>query len=228
MEKEVKRLVTVTWHPIKYSAIYRKHLALGATMTDFYGWQVAAHFTSPDKETQQVRENVGLADVSWLVKLDVKSREWKMENGKWKMENGSIYQLAQGHWMVICEPQEVEAARETLERQAVVADCFHVIDMTSAYSALLLAGPKSRYVLNKLTDLDVSEAAMPNLSCAQTGLAHVRAIVLRQDIGNLLAYRLLVGREYGEYVWDAVMHAGQEYSIVPFGLTAQGLLRLET
>ena len=66
--------MTVTMQPIKRTALYRTGLALGATMTDHAGWQVAARFRSPDEETQQVQDGVGLADASWLGKLESSGR----------------------------------------------------------------------------------------------------------------------------------------------------------
>jgi len=211
--------MAAAWQPIRYTAMYRKHLALSAKMADYYGWEAAEQFTSPDDEARRVREGVGLSDVSWLGKLDVKGKDAKTKS---QIPNsGFVWRLAQGHWLVTCEPQDLDGAWEDLERLSATTDCLHATDVTSVYAALLLAGPRSRDILHKLTEIDVSDAAMPNLSCSQTGLAHVHAIVLRQDMGDVLGYLLLVGREYGEYVWDTLMQAGQEEGIVPFGLTAQ-------
>jgi sarcosine oxidase subunit alpha len=208
--------------PVKHSAMYRKFLALGATMTDHDGWQVPEQFTSPDEEARQAQQGVGLADVSWLVKLDVKGKD---ANPRLQIpDSNSVWRLAQGHWMVLSEPEATDTVIEKMQSAASVDSCAHVTDMTSVYAALLRVGNDSRDVLNRLTALDVSDDAMPDLSCAQTGLAHVHAIVLRQDVGEVLAYLLLAGREYGEYVWDALMHAGQGFGIVPFGLRAQRLL----
>ncbi len=54
-----------------------------------------------------------------------------------------------------------------------------VTDVTSIYSAILLAGPKSREVLQKLTTLNVNDKAMPEGAARQTRLAHVNATILR-------------------------------------------------
>jgi sarcosine oxidase subunit alpha len=225
----MEELMAATLKPIKRTAMYRKHLALGAMTTDYYGWEAAEQFTSPDEEARRVREGVGLSDVSWLGKLDVKGKgvnlKSQISNLKSQIPNPkSLLSLEQGHWLVMCEPQDFDGVWEELERLAAAADCLHVTDVTPVYAALLIAGPKSRDVLHKLTEIDVSDAAMLDLSCSQTGLAHVHAIFIRQDMGDLLSYRLLVGREYGEYIWDALMHAGHEEGIVPFGLEAQRLL----
>jgi sarcosine oxidase, subunit alpha len=76
----------------------------------------------------------------------------------------------------------------------------------------------------KLTSMDVSGAAIANLHCAQTSVAHVHGIVMREDIGSTMAFHLLVSRDYGESVWESVVHAGREFQLCPFGVTALELL----
>jgi glycine cleavage system aminomethyltransferase T len=86
------------------------------------------------------------------------------------------------------------------------------------YADFVLAGPRSREVLSKLTALDVREQALPNLSCGQSSLAHAHAIVLRQDLGSVPAFHLLVSRDVSESVWESLLHAGEEFHIAPFSL----------
>ena len=97
-------------------------------------------------------------------------------------------------------------------------------DVTSAYAAFLLAGPRSRDILRKLTSLNVSDTALANLSCGQASLAHVHARILRQDFPQCPAFVLMVSREYGESVWDSLLHAGEEFHLTPFGLRAHEIL----
>jgi glycine cleavage system aminomethyltransferase T len=140
-----------------------------------------------------------------------------------------LRRLREGHYLVTCEADEREQVESQLdslghEASSSGAAAYHVPDVTSVYASLLLAGPKSTNVLRKLIDLEISEATLPNLHAVQTGLAHVFAIVLRDDIDALPAYYLLAGREYGEWLWDTVLHAGKEFGMTPFGLAAHGLL----
>jgi glycine cleavage system aminomethyltransferase T len=225
--------------PFQSSALYRRHLALGATMVDFHAWRVAAHFTSAESEAQRVRERAGLSDVSWLGKLDVRGSlaeqlatqaEATLAGQPSVGTAGTVprraWRLAHQHVLVTCGPDEQERLTEQLAGTSQTAGgetagaCAHVTDVTSVYAALLLAGPRSAEILPKLTSLDVSSAAFPNLSVAQSGLAEVHTIVLRADLPAVPAHWLLVAREYGEYVWGAVLRAGREAGIVPFGLTA--------
>ena len=229
--------MTVTMQPVKRTALYRTGLTLGATMADHAGWQVAACFRSPDEETQQVQAGVALADASWLGKLEVQGRG--LDPAGWEIAGATVWPLADGDVLVTCEPPDTPAVLQALQDRAVplslgerpgegsntAPSSLYVTDVTSVYAALVLTGPRSRAVLQRLTALDVSDPALPDLACARTGLAHVHATILRQDLGPVPAYWLLVGWEYGAYVWDAVLHAGESFGIAPIGLEALHRLR---
>jgi glycine cleavage system aminomethyltransferase T len=75
-----------------------------------------------------------------------------------------------------------------------------------------------------LSSLDVSETALPNLTCAGTRIAHVHVFLLREDRHGLPGYHLLIPREYSESVWTSILHAGSEVGICPAGLAALELL----
>ena len=81
-------------------------------------------------------------------------------------------------------------------------------DVTSVYSAILLAGPKSREVLQKLTTLNVRESSMPEGAARQARLAHVNATILRSDCRGLPGFLILSTRDVAEHVWEALLHAG--------------------
>jgi len=98
------------------------------------------------------------------------------------------------------------------------------MDVTNIYADVLLAGRYSKDVLAKLTSVDLSDKALPNLSCIQANVAHTHAIVLREDLPHLAAYHVLISREYSEGVWGSIIHAGHEYDLCPFGLKALELL----
>lgn len=94
------------------------------------------------------------------------------------------------------------------------------MDVTSAYAGILLAGPSSRDVLQRLTAPDVSDGALSNGSCFSAKVAGLHARVIRDDLDDTLAYWLFVGTEYAAYAWEAIMHAGRPFGIVPVGCEA--------
>jgi heterotetrameric sarcosine oxidase gamma subunit len=208
-------------------------------MAERAGWRTAAHFTGAEDEARRVRDGAGLGDVSWLGKLDVRGTQ--MDDVATLLERAlgspsasaggaapglprQVWRLARGHALVTCGPDErAELADRLPALAASPAACRHLTDVTSVYAALLLAGPTSRAILHKLTPIDVEPEALPDRGAVQGGLAHVHAILLRADLGaaaDVPGYWLLVAREYGEYLWESVLHAGHHLGIVPFGAGA--------
>ena len=102
--------------------------------------------------------------------------------------------------------------------------CSHTVDMTSVLAGLAIAGPEARSVLTALTEIDTSNVAFPDLSCAQGMVAEVRATLLRADRGGVPGYELYFGRDYGEYMWDAVLEAGEHAGIATVGTEALATL----
>jgi len=172
-----------------------------------------------------VRCAAGIGDLSWMLKVDLKGYGLK---GAPAFGSGlSSWRLAPAHMLVTSGPSARETMMATLQGLCALASDLsvpppvYITEVTSVYAQFLLAGPRSRDILGKLTSLNISNGALPDLSCGQSSLAHVRAIVLRKDISGIPAYNLLVSREYGESVWEAVLHAGKEFNVSPLGLHAQ-------
>jgi heterotetrameric sarcosine oxidase gamma subunit len=180
---------------MKRSALHSVHSNAGATFGEYSGWELPAYFFSPQQEAAQVRESAGLSDLSYLSKFDLRS---KPEQESWR--------LAPSHYLVLDDGSNPAPPEG--------------IDVSSVYAAFRLVGPNSREVLTKLSSLNVSAAALPNLGCAQASLAHIPGIFLREDIGAILAFYLLVTREYAESAWKAILHAGHAFGLCPCGLEA--------
>jgi aminomethyltransferase len=216
--------------PIKHTAMFNTHRQSGTSWIEHHGWQVPAYFSKPEDEAVRVRESVGLADVSWMLKFDVKG--YGLKNPLALGDGAFSWVLGPLHALVTCNPS---ARREVMDRfqalQAGGAELslpppIYVTEVTSVYAQFLLAGPRCRQVLSKLTSLNLTETSLPDLTCGQSRAAHVHAIILRHDLDGIPAYQLLVSREYGESVWDSVLHAGHEFHLLPFGLQAQQLLKV--
>ncbi len=99
-----------------------------------------------------------------------------------------------------------------------------LIDVTSAYAVFLPIGPSLDQVLHRLTHLDVSSAALPVNSCAETILAGVEALLIRGDAGGSPTLRIAVSWDVSEYVWERILDAGGDVPITPLGLDALALL----
>ena len=130
-------------------------------------------------------------------------------------------------YLITCESTLHAKVQEQLNRCMTErsSSSICVSDVTAVYAALLVAGPLSPQVLGKLIDIDISDDAFPNLHCAQTGIHHIHVLVARHDLQSIPAYLLFIGREYGEWLWDCVLHAGNEFTIQAFGSQAHDILK---
>ena len=238
--------------PVKRTAIHRKHRQMGATMVDLGPWRRPYSYGSPQEECIDVRQRVGIIDVSTLGKLDVRGRDAPefldkvythrfsglrigrirygllcSDNGA-IMDDGTVTRLGEDRYFITTTTGNVELMEEWFKWwMAGTEMCVHVTNITSAFAAINVAGPKARDTLNKLADIDLSPDAFRYMSSGQGMVAGVPAILLRIGFVGESGWELHFPAEYGEHMWEALMEAGEEFGIAPFGLEAQRILRLE-
>lgn len=205
---------------IRQTPLFHQHEQSGANLVDHYGWRVPAYFTFAQQEAERLTNGVAVSDASWMVKLDLKGYGMKSPP---LLKDANAWCLGREHYLVTCLPALEQTVLDQVRAYSAPQDLLlpppvYVTDVTSVYAQFLLAGPLSRNVLRKLTSLNTTTLA--NLGCGQASVAHVPGIILREDLTDILAYHLLVSREYGESVWDAILHAGHEFHLAPCGLKA--------
>ena len=99
--------------------------------------------------------------------------------------------------------------------------------ITSQYGVLVLAGPKSRDVLQKLTDTDLSNENFRWLTGQFINVGCAQAQALRVNFVGELGWELHHPIEMQNTIFDQLMEAGAEYDIKPFGIRAMDSMRLE-
>ncbi len=213
--------------PYRISPLYQVHQALGARWVEIANWRIPDTFVGPEEEAAKVREAVGVQDVSPMGKLELRGREVKQVLPDIPSRpNCSILQLTPRRALILTSPglerQIAVEVQAVLTRTPV---CAHLTDVTGGFSAFALVGPTAVELLRRLTPLDIRSRVLPDGACVQGGLAGVPATLQREDWGRLPAYRVLLGREYGEYGWDAIQETGAPFGLVPFGLATERLLR---
>ncbi len=226
--------MAITRKPIKHSPVHHKLAQIGAVLVEVYGWALADHFGNVQEEAEAVRSRVGLYDLSSTAKFEVKGTYVSEylggvlggpvpAPGRAALA-GSGYgcRISRHHAMFsLIGGNPADAAYATrLRDMSSRFPCVHVTDRSSGLGCFLLCGPQACAVLRKLSALDVRETVFPNLSCACAPMAGVRALLVRKDRGGLPGYEIHFSREYGEYLWDAVREAGEEFRMRPFGLLA--------
>lgn len=230
------------------SALHAAHVAAGARLGEHDGWQCPEGYAGVEDELRTVRSGVGLADVSPAAKLDVRGNDALSAIARRlslpapvtgtvthlsppvSTRNGLLCCLTPLHARLFV-PADAAARVATRWARAHAADTHPVrarlTDVTSAYTVIQVSGPRSRELLRKLTALDLGAGTFPDLTCAQTGIAGVHALILRADVRALLSFQVCCGRESGAFVWDAILDAGREFGARPVGLAALRTLAAE-
>jgi sarcosine oxidase subunit alpha len=136
--------------------------------------------------------------------------------------------LAEDHYFITTTTGNVDVMEEWLKWwSAGSGGCAHVVNVTAGYGAVNVAGPQARATLSKLTDHNLSGASSRYMRSSRAMVAGVPCILLRIGFVGETGWELHFPAEYGEYMWDALMDAGSEFGVAPFGLEAQRILRLE-
>ena len=99
--------------------------------------------------------------------------------------------------------------------------------ITSQWGVLVLAGPRSRDVLQKLTDADLSTKAFPWLSGQHISVGAATARALRVNYVGELGWELHHPIEMQNYIFDKLMDAGREFGIKPYGIKAMIAMSIE-
>ncbi len=204
-------------------------------------------------EARHVREKVGIIDVSTLGGLDVRgpdaaeflnrlytfafvkqpvgrSRYALMTNEQGVViDDGVCARFADNHFYVTATTSGVDRIyQQMLKWNAQWRLNVDITNVTAALAAVNLAGPLSRQVLRKVCqDVDLSAEAFPYLGVRLGTVLGIPARLMRVGFVGELGYEIHVPARYGEYLWDALMQAGEKDGIRPFGVETQRLLRLE-
>lgn len=214
------------------------------------GWKQAC-----DRETLAVRAGVGISDASTLGKIDLSGKDaarfldliytGKMSTlavGKARyglmlredgllMDDGTVSRLGESHYLITTT---TAAAGEAMAHMEFCAQALwpeldvRLASVTDQWAQITVAGPCSREVLKRVVDADISEAAMPFLAVREVRLhSGLAARLFRISFSGELAYEMAVPARQGEAVADAILEAGQPFGIVPYGLEALNVLRIE-
>lgn len=89
----------------------------------------------------------------------------------------------------------------------------HATDMTHGKAILQMAGAAAPELLSKICGLDFYDPVFPNWRVAQTSAAKIKTLIARCDTAGKPTYYLHVNRPFGQYFWEIVWDAGQEFEI---------------
>ncbi|WP_024302018.1 sarcosine oxidase subunit alpha family protein [Pseudogulbenkiania sp. MAI-1] len=207
------------------------------------------------RECLAVRNSVGMLDASTLGKIDIQGPDaatllnwlytnpWsKLEVGKCRYglmldENGMVFddgvttRLGEQHYLMTTTSGGAARVLNWMERWLQTEWPHlkvHLTTVTDHWATFAVAGPNSRRVLQKVcSDIDFAPQAFPFMSYRNGTVAGVAARVMRISFSGELAYEVNVPANLGRKVWEALMAAGAEFGITPYGTETMHVLRAE-
>jgi methylglutamate dehydrogenase subunit C len=251
------------FRPTRRTSLHDWHVANGAEMIEAGLWLRPRIYAQGNetveqayvREARQVRESVGMVDVSTLGKIDVQGPDaaeflnrvysngfLKLPEGKARYglmlredgflwDDGTTWRLSETRFLMTTTTANAAPVLSQLEflLAAVWPELkVAVTSVTEQWAGMAVSGPKSRDVLAAvLDDIDMTNEALPFMGVRKGQLAGMPVLVARLSFSGELAYEVYCGAHHGEAVWTRILDAGKPFGMIPYGVEALGTLRIE-
>ena len=237
----------LTTQPMKRTALYDKHIALGAKMTGFGGWEMPVQYSGIIKEHQCVRNGVGIFDVSHMGRICVdgldaeRFLDYLSTNQIAGKKEGTATYTVWCHKDGGCVDDVIIYKKSSTSLFVVVnagnrdKDLAHLIAHSSGYDItitdrydddglLAIQGPKAIGVVAKLFPVIANMRPFHFAAADYNGTEVILSTTGYTGSGGCEIY---APNSVISSLWDALMNAGKECNIAPIGLGARDTLRLE-
>jgi len=224
------------------------HRRLGATLTDFAGWLMPLRYTSETAEHNAVRTAAGLFDLSHMGELMITGEDAAealdyaltgqpsaLQPGRAKytmicapdggvIDDLIVYRLAATEFLVVANASNAPTvAAELVDRAAGYAAT--VTDRTDDYALIAIQGPRSAGILARLTDADLGQVRY--YASYPATVADCQVLLARTGYTGEDGFEIFTTPQDADRMWQALTEAGTGDGLIPAGLAARDILRLE-
>ena len=223
-----------------------EHLKLGASFTDFGGWNMPVRYGSDLDEHHAVRNQCGLFDISHMAEIRVQgsdaarfldfatiSKLSELENGRAKytlivnhqgkaIDDLIVYRIGEDEFLVVANASNRHAVVVALlERAEGFAD-LEVLDESDGWALLALQGPKAAEVLEGLCAKELSSAKYYSILGAS--IQGVEVLLARTGYTGEDGFEIFVPEQDAVEIWQLLVSQSE---VTPCGLACRDTLRLE-
>ncbi|HDL19246.1 MAG TPA: glycine cleavage system aminomethyltransferase GcvT [Bacteroidetes bacterium] len=230
----------------KKTVLYDEHVNLGAKIVEFAGYLMPIQYAGIMQEHRRVRTTVGIFDVShmgeflfsgsgaedFLQKMTVNNVK-KLTVGQVQYsvlcydDGGIVDDLLlyryDDHFMMVVNASNLQKDWDWLAEHKPAG--VNMKNISDATTLLAVQGPKSRELLQKLTDTDLSVIKFYHFTHGAVNGAQMT--ISRTGYTGELGFELYMDNQYGVKLWQTILSTGKGYEIEPVGLGARDTLRLE-
>ena len=244
-----------SFEPVRVSPMQGWHEAHGAEPLIAGQWIRPEHYGDAQAEALNVRTNVGIIDVTPLGKFDIQgpdtvkllnlvyTNQWdNLQIGSVRygvmcaedgvvLDDGVTARLGEDRYLMTVTSSGAATVWEWMEMwlQTVHPDWqIMITPVTTGMASINIAGPNSRELLSRLTEIDLDPEVFPYMKVREGSVAGVEnCVVWRIGFTGELSYEIHVPASYALHVWEALLENGKDLGVAPFGIEAQRILRLE-
>lgn len=234
---------------MKKTALYDKHVSLGAKIVPFAGFEMPVQYSGVTEEHFVVREKVGLFDVSHMGQFFVEGPNAVallqkvttnnievLEDGKAQYsclpnENGGIvddliiYRMNAEKYFVVVNASNIDKDWDHISKYNAEIGAT-MTNASDEMSLLAIQGPKAVETLQKITDVNLTDIPYYHFTIGSVaGVSDV--IISNTGYTGSGGFEIYFNNSDANQLWDAVIEAGAEFGILPCGLAARDTLRLE-
>lgn len=231
---------------MKKTPLYNKHVEHEGKIVDFAGFKMPIQYSSIINEVNGVRGAAGLFDVSHMGEIEImgdddvdflnwittnnvsKLKVWQAQYTTMLYPDGGIvddllvYRLPDRYLLVVNATNQKKDYEWIKDNEKGNVEINFKSD---DYFQLAVQGPQAEPVLEKVTDKDLSEIKF--YWSAEAEIKGNKFIISRTGYTGEDGFEIYGKSSMGEEVWDAIMDAGKDEGIIPCGLGARDVLRLE-
>jgi aminomethyltransferase len=233
---------------MKSIPLRQKHADLGASFTDFGGWEMPVRYSSDLAEHEAVRTKAGIFDISHMGEIFIEGKdaasfldyalvgaasEIAVGRAKYSLicnEAGGIlddlivYRLAETGYLVVANASNKDVVFQAFKARLAGFDT-EVRDESDSWVLLAIQGPKSVEILSTITSATLSELKYYAISEAK--IADVDCLLARTGYTGEDGFEIYIPVASAEKVFDSLMAAGSKFDLMPTGLACRDTLRLE-
>lgn len=238
----------MTRQQLKRTPLYEAHLAAGAKMIDFGGWEMPVQYKGILEEHRAVRTAAGLFDVSHMGEIEIKgpkaleTLQHLITNDASKLVTGQVmyspmcyphggvvddllaYKLAEDNYYIVVNAANTDKDLEWMQENSLLETT--VVNRSDATAQLALQGPKALSVLQNLTQVRLTELGYYRFTRGK--VAGVECLISRTGYTGEMGFELYCAPEQIRQLWDGILAEGQQRDgVMPIGLGARDTLRFE-
>lgn len=207
-----------------------------------------------NREVKAARDSLGVMDASTLGKIDIQGPDAaeflnRVYTNAWSklgvmrcryglmlgedgmvMDDGVTARLGENHFVMTTTTGNAAPVlahlEEYLQTEWPELKVF-LTSVTEQFATVTISGPNAGKLMARISSVDLSSEALPHMGVTLGEVAGVPARVFRISFTGECSYEINVPASYGQSVWNAVMTAGEDLAITPYGTEAMHVLRAE-